>query len=45
MAKKTESLDELVKRLDEAEKEYAEKASLIDLDKLLEETKKMTGIN
>lgn len=43
MAKKKETLDELVKRLDEAEKEYAEKAGRIDLDKLLEETKRLTG--
>ncbi len=42
MANKNETLDALVKRLEDAEKEYAEKAGQIDLDALLKHLHKET---
>lgn len=42
MANKNETLDALVKRLEDAEKEYAEKAGQIDLDALLKQIHKET---
>lgn len=41
MDKKNETLDELVKRLDEAEKEFEEKYSRINLEDLAEKADKM----
>jgi hypothetical protein len=41
MDKKNETLDELVKRLDEAEKEFEEKYSRINLEDLTEKADKM----
>lgn len=40
MAGKNETLDAIVKRLDDAEKEYAEKIGKIDLDTLLKQVQK-----
>lgn len=43
MADKNETLDAIVKRLDDAEKEYAEKAKKMDLDALLKQVQQRSS--